>query len=99
MTRAHGSAGSGNRAASGGGDSSLAPHELTSAEAWRALLGTKVSLRFRLHDDPSHPFSEAVGMVQSVRLGDDGTTRLTVVNRRGQVSSVALEDILAAKAF
>jgi hypothetical protein len=77
----------------------LKPNELRSASAWKALLGTKVSLRYRLHGDESHPFSEAIGMVQSVDRDDDGNSILTVVNRRGEASSMALDDILAAKSL
>jgi hypothetical protein len=77
----------------------LEPDELRSQSAWKALLGTKVSLRYRLHDDESHPFSEAIGMVQSVALDDEGRAVLTVVNRRGEASSMALDDILAAKSL
>jgi hypothetical protein len=77
----------------------LEPDELSSPSAWRALLGTKVSLRYRLHRDEAHPFSEAIGMVQSVAPNEDGTFVLTVVNRRGEASSMALDDILAAKSL
>jgi hypothetical protein len=73
--------------------------ELSSPGAWKALLGTKVSIRYRLHGDESHPFSEAIGMVQSVALDNDGNAILTVVNRRGEASSMALDDILAAKSM
>jgi hypothetical protein len=77
----------------------LKPDELRSRSAWKALLGTKVSLRYRLQGDESHPFSEAIGMVQSVDRDDDGNSVLTVVNRRGEASSMALDDILAAKSL
>jgi hypothetical protein len=77
----------------------LEPDELTSPSAWRALLGTKVSLRYRIHGDESHPFSEAIGMVQSVSQNEEGSAQLTVVNRRGETSSMALDDILAARAL
>ena len=77
----------------------LEPDELCSPSAWKALLGTKVSVRYRLHGDESHPFSEAIGMVQSVAVDDDGNSLLTVVNRRGEASSMALDDILAAKSL
>ena len=77
----------------------LEPEELTSPSSWKTLLGTKVSLRYRIHDDRSHPFSEAIGMVQSVSQNEDGSATLTVVNRRGEASSMALDDILAAKSF
>lgn len=72
----------------------LPPAELHDAGVWRGLLGTKVSLRYRLTGDADHPFSEAIGMVQGV--ADDV---VTVVNRRGEETRIVLSDILAAKAF
>jgi hypothetical protein len=50
-----------------------------------------------VHDDPEHPFSEAIGVVQSVDVSDD--TKISVVNKRGSVTVVRLTDIEAAKAF
>ena len=70
----------------------------STSEDWRARLGRKVSLRFRLHGDPEHPFSEAIGVVQSVREVD-GRDHIEVVDRRGGVVSIAVEDVLAAKLF
>ena len=61
---------------------------------WLQLLGRKVSVRFRLHDDPAHPFSEAIGVVMSV---EDGV--VTLVNKRGESRSFAIEDVLASKVF
>jgi hypothetical protein len=61
-------------------------------------LGRKVSLRYRLHDDPQHPFSEAIGVVSSV-AGDPGEQELTVLSRRGGATRVAVADVLAAKVF
>jgi hypothetical protein len=77
----------------------LEPDELTSPGAWKTLLGTKVSLRYRIHGDRSHPFSEAIGMVQSVVEESDGSATLTVVNRRGEAASMLIDDILAAKSL
>ncbi len=65
---------------------------------WRNLLGRKVSLRHRLAYDPEHPFSEAIGVVQSVH-GSGESFGIDVVNRRGEVVSVRLTDIEAAKVF
>lgn len=62
--------------------------------AWRALLGRKISVRYRVHDDPAHPFSEAIGMVQKVADG-----RVEVVNRRGEVARFAFEDLVAGKVW
>jgi hypothetical protein len=65
-----------------------------SADEWRALIGRKVSVRYTLHDDPEHPFSEAIGVLQSVT-----GARLRILRRRGEVVDVALDDVLAAKVF
>lgn len=72
----------------------LEEHELHDEAAWRALLGAKVSLRYRIEGDSSHPFSEAIGVVQSVAGG-----AATIVGRRGNTSRVPLADILAGKVF
>jgi hypothetical protein len=66
----------------------------TTESDWRALLGRKVSVRYHLHDDPAHPFSEAIGMVQSVADG-----KVEIITRRGEVRSVTLADVIATKVF
>jgi len=75
-----------------------ASNQLTASEL-RKNLGRKVSIRFRLHTDPAHPFSEAVGMIQSVTSDAEGIDSVTIVNRRGEVSSVPVNDIVAGKFF
>lgn len=82
------------RSATSRGDPSSDPP--TSVAYWRRRLGRKVSLRLNLHDDPAHPFSEAIGMVSAVE-GDDESARVSVVNRRGETSSFAVVDVVAAK--
>lgn len=59
-------------------------------------LGRKVSLRYRLHGDPEHPFSEAVGFVASVK-SSQGDEVLTIMNRRGETVAVPAPDLLALK--
>jgi hypothetical protein len=66
---------------------------------WRQHLGRKVSIRYRMHGDPRHPFSEAVGVVQAVFSGDDGVVRVSIMNRRGEEVTMPLGDILAVKVF
>ena len=66
---------------------------------WRPYLGRKVSLRYRLHDDPRPPFSEAIGVVASAEVDARGVERLQVFTRRGQVVSIPVDDIVAAKLF
>ncbi|MGH2746733.1 MAG: hypothetical protein ACRDKB_02265 [Actinomycetota bacterium] len=61
---------------------------------WKPLLGRKVSVRYRLREDPEHPFSEAIGIVQSV----DGK-RIEIINRRGEIAAIDTADVLAAKIF
>ena len=65
---------------------------------WRTLLGRKVSIRYRLHGDPQHPFSEAIGVVMSVADSDQGE-QITIVTRRGDEVVVGVQDVLAQKTF
>ena len=62
-------------------------------------LGRKVSIRFRVHGDTAHPFSEAIGMIQKVTQDDAGVDVVEIVNRRGSVSRVPVGDIVAGKFF
>jgi len=62
------------------------------------LLGRKVSIRYRLHDDPQHPFSEAVGVVMSVERSERGDL-VTILNRHGQKVVVCSTDVAARKTF
>ena len=63
---------------------------------WRDLLGRKVSIRYRLHDDPEHPFSEAIGVVMSVD-GAERTEQITIMTRKGTEVVVVADDVLARK--
>jgi hypothetical protein len=69
-----------------------------SEPSWPELLGRKVSLRFRLHGDPGHPFSEAIGVVMSVR-GEGPDRVLTILDRQGKRVEVRADDVLARKVF
>ena len=71
----------------------------TTPEEWSRHLGRKISIRYKLHDDPSHGFSEAIGVVQSVRPNDVGVAELGILTRQGQTKFVPVEDVLAAKLF
>jgi hypothetical protein len=64
---------------------------------WHSLLGRKVSVRFRLHGDPSHRFSEAVGVVQAVGPASGGDAVVSILKRHGEVVEVAARDVLACK--
>lgn len=69
------------------------------SEEWTATLGRKISIRFKLHDDPAHGFSEAIGVVQSVRPNAAGVLELGILTRHGETRYVPVEDVLAAKLF
>jgi hypothetical protein len=62
-------------------------------------VGHKVSIRWAVKGDPEYPFSEGVGIVQSVEPDEAGQETLTIVNRREETISVPLGDVLAAKVF
>jgi ribosome maturation factor RimP len=66
-------------------------------QEWRKLLGRKVSLRARNPGSDGHPFTEAIGMVQSVAADDQGFESVVVVNRRGEARSIRIDDVLVAK--
>ena len=56
-------------------------------------------MRLRNSGDPTHPFTEAVGVIQSVERDEDGAFRLKLITRRGEARAAAIVDILAAKIF
>ena len=51
-------------------------------------------MRFVLHDDPEHAFSEAIGVVMEA-TGD----RVCILTKRGERVEVDVRDIQAAKVF
>jgi hypothetical protein len=65
---------------------------------WRSLLGRKVSVRYKLHDDPDHPHSEAIGVVMAVREDDSGEF-VSLLDRKGRITEIAAADVLARKIF
>jgi hypothetical protein len=73
--------------------------EGASEQRWRSLLGRKVSVRFKLTGDPDHPFSETIGVVMSVKTDETGTSRVAIVDRRGDVSEIDISDVIAGKAW
>jgi hypothetical protein len=56
-------------------------------------------MRLRNPGDPTHPFTEAVGVIQSVEEDEVGGVRLNLITRRGEARVAAIVDILAAKIF
>ncbi len=63
-------------------------------EDWTRYLGRKISIRLRLHGDPDHPFSEAIGVVSQVTRTD-----LSILNKKGETVTVAFADVIAGKVF
>lgn len=70
------------------------PERLPPADAadWPRYLGRKISIRHRLHGDPDHEFSEAIGVV--ARVDEDS---LSILNRKGETVVVAFADVIAGK--
>jgi hypothetical protein len=54
-------------------------------------------MRLRNPGDPTHPYTEAVGVIQSVERDQDGAFHLKLITRRGEARAAAIADILAAK--
>ena len=65
---------------------------------WKSILGLKVSVRFRLRDDPQHGYSEALGVVQAVHEAE-GDEEVEVITRAGKVVSFAASDVTHVKVF
>jgi hypothetical protein len=65
---------------------------------WSDRLGRKVSVRYRIHGDPEHPFSEAVGVVASVTGSGDHEV-VTLIDKRGASIAIPAPDLLAVKVF
>lgn len=58
----------------------------------------RISVLYRIHDDPEHPFSEAVGVVQSVGAGSSGEGPvLEVLRRDGHLVRVPGRDLVTFK--
>ena len=62
------------------------------ATDWPRYLGRKISIRHRLHGDPSHEFSEAIGVVAGI-----GDGALSILTRKGETVTVAFADVIAGK--
>ena len=61
-------------------------------EDWARYLGRKISIRLRLHGDPEHDFSEAIGVISRV-----SGTDLSILNKKGETVTVAFTDVIAGK--
>lgn len=74
----------------------LRPRSAAASRLTDADIGVRVSLQFRIYDDPSYPFSEAVGVLQGIdRNADDVVYR--IVRRNGEVTRVKDTDIVRLK--
>jgi PDZ domain-containing secreted protein len=68
-------------------------------EVWRSLLGRKVSIRYRLRDDPEHDVSEVIGIVMSIKSDETDGIEISIVDKRGEITKVAIDDVMAGKAW
>jgi hypothetical protein len=68
-------------------------------KGWRATLGRKISVRYRLSGDPQHGHSEAVGVVSSVAGDSKDDIEVRLVTRRGLTVSFAARDVTHLKVF
>lgn len=59
-------------------------------------LGEKLSILYRLHDDPEHAMSEVVGLLQQVEATDEGRV-FFVIKRDGRIVEVPEADIVTLK--
>ena len=66
---------------------------------WRSLLGRKVSVRYRLRDDPEHDSSEVIGIVMSIKSDETDGAQISIVDKRGDITKVAIDDVMAGKAW
>src|SRR4051812_31696732 len=66
---------------------------------WRGILGRRVSVRFRLLDDPGHAYSEALGVVQAVRDAGEGDLEIEVITRTGRTALFAASHVTHLKVF
>jgi ribosome maturation factor RimP len=72
---------------------------LDSASDFKQHLGRRVSLRYRLHDDPAHPFSEAIGVVMAVEEDEAGHPSVVILTKKSKRRVVPIDDVLAGKLF
>lgn len=56
-------------------------------------------MRFRLHGDPAHDYSEAVGVVRSVGTSPGGRSEVSVTARSGATVSFLASDVTHVKVF
>jgi hypothetical protein len=59
-------------------------------------LGRKVTLRYRVHDDATHPFSEAIGVVMSVETHSSGAC-VVILTKKSKRRVVPIGDVITGK--
>ena len=69
---------------------------LDASTDFKPHLGRKVSLRYRLHDDPAHPFSEAIGVVMSVEE-QSGRPHVVILTKKSERRAIPIDDVIAGK--
>jgi ribosome maturation factor RimP len=69
---------------------------LDSTTDFKQHLGRKVTLRYRVHDDAAHPFSEAIGVVMSVEA-DSGGPRVVILTKKSERRVVPIDDVMTGK--
>ncbi|HET7899741.1 MAG TPA: hypothetical protein VFL59_01050 [Candidatus Nanopelagicales bacterium] len=60
-------------------------------------VGSRVTVRHRLHDDPTASLTDVVGVLRSWEPGPDGGDVLRIERRDSSVATVRLDDVVAAK--
>jgi hypothetical protein len=60
------------------------------------LLGSRLSILYRIEGDSEHPFSEAVGVLQKVDEVPSGVI-LEILKKGGAVTRIAKNDIVTLK--
>jgi hypothetical protein len=69
---------------------------LDSTTDFKQHLGRRVSLRYRVHDDAAHPFSEARGVVMSVET-DPGGPNVVILTKKSKRRVVPIDDVITGK--
>lgn len=69
---------------------------LDSTTDFKQHLGRKVTLRYRVHDDAAHPFSEAIGVVMLVET-ESGGPNVVILTKKSKRRVVPIDDVITGK--
>ena len=69
---------------------------LDSTTDFKQHLGRRVTLRYRVHDDAAHPFSEAIGVVMSVETDSAGPS-VVILTKKSKRRVVPIDDVITGK--